>query len=727
MKTALQMRNGVPVLTIDGKPVAPMMTYGGPDGLQETAKLMRAHGFRMYTHGLPLPWPHEGQAYDFSDVDATMAALLRNDPQALYMPRIGVEPPDWWKQEHPEEMPLWENGRSDQFISVTSRRWLEEAPRHIDKLVRYLEAHWDKHIFAYHPCALNSGEWYYASTIWQCNDWGLRNYDLSFVQGFRSWLRKRYSDIERVNEAWGTDHRDFERIEAPTPDVRRQTAHGLLRNPVSERAVIDFTVYQSVAITDAIRAIAQAFKQACDWRKLVYIFYGYTIELCGLQEGISQFGQLDFDAVMDDPAIDVWCAPSGYFDRRNGGSGPIMALTESVNAHGRVWCNEDDLRTHLSKPQEGGWGRVETLDETIWAHRRNFMAALVRRSQMWFMDQQHGGWFEDDAIWQNLEVLRRLYEQLYTQPSPLCSDVAVVVDEMSLCQIAYGIEIGLPLLYDMRGKINRMGATPELWLQADYLRGKVTGKKLVIFLNAFSLSAEDRAIIRRQLSQDGATALWFYAPGLQRPNAETPDQAYDVSGIEEVTGIEVIERKGKFSPGMRPMVGHRFTSGVANDAVIAPDDIISNWPNRDEKFQFRQMTYPPRDKLSPLFAVADSAAEIFGHYVDSDDPAMAVKDVNGLRSVFVGGLTLPARILANIAADAGVHLYCPAGDVIYTDGRFLSLTACTPGEKTITLPGPALVTDVHTRQEMTRGRDFSLTLRLGETRVYRVEYADRKL
>jgi len=337
--------------------------------------------------------------------------------------------------------------------------------------VHHLESRWDKHVFAYHPSALNSAEWYYASTIWQCGDWGLRNYEPSFARGFRRWLAQRYADLDQLNAAWQSTYTDFAQIPVPAPDQRRHTQHGLLRDPVAERAVIDFTTYQSVAITDAIRVMARAFKEACDWRKLVYIFYGYTFELAGLQEGISQFGHLDWNAVLDDPVVDVWCGPSGYVDRRTGGSGPIMAPAESCNARGRCWCNEDDLRTHLSKP-DAGWGRVSTEEETLWAHRRNFMASYVRRSQMWFMDQG-GNWLEDKAIWDNLAHLRDLYLELLRTPAPLQSDVAVVVDEASLCQVAYGIELGLPLLYDLRTEINRMGTTPELWLQPDYVRGKV--------------------------------------------------------------------------------------------------------------------------------------------------------------------------------------------------------------------------------------------------------------
>ena len=724
MKTHLEVRNGVPILMIDGRPAAPVLVWmqRGSDkskaDLPETARLMAAHAFHLYTTPLPLPWPKPGESVDFGPVDEEIDAVLSVDPEALYMPRITVEPPDWWKAAHPEEMPVWENGKSDKLIGIASQRWLDEVCVHIDTLVRYLESRWDDRIIAYHPSAQNSAEWYYTSTIWECNDWGLRNYEPTFVRGFRRWLARRYGNLDALNAAWATKHASFDEIGAPAPDARRQTRHGLLRNPVAERAVIDFTLYQSVAQTDAIRRVSRAFKEACQWRKLVYIFYGYTLELCGLQEGISQFGHLDFDAVMDDDAVDVWCAPSGYYDRRAGGSGPIMALAESCNARGRVWCNEDDARTHLSHPN-AGWGRTSTLDETLWVHRRNFMAALVHRSQMWFMDQA-GGWYHDDAVWTNLEPLRALYDELYADPSPLTSDVAVVADERSLCQCAYGIELGLPLLYDMRAEINRMGTTPELWLQADYLRGKVTGKKLVIFLNAFSLTREERETIRELLRRDGATALWFYAPGVLDPGAASAEAAYDVEHIRDLTGIRVAEVAGELSPAMTLAPEHRFAAGWPAGASIAPDDIVANWQTRDEKFQFRQMTYPPRKKLAPLFAVDDPEAETCGHYADNGRPAMAVKAADGFRSVFVGGLTLPARVLANIARDAGVHLYCDAGDVVYADGRAFSISACEAGPKTIRLSAPREATDVHTGEVVTRSDTFKVDLQKGETRVYRL-------
>ena len=226
MKTALEIVNGVPVLTVDGRRVAPMLAERENSFQdEENGRLMQSHGFHLSTAYTTMPWPREREAYDFGPVDVQMETIVRDDPSALYLPRIGCEPPQWWKEEHPEEMPVWENGKIDQLVSVASERWLREVCVHIDSLVRHLESRWDEHIIGYHPCAQNSMEWYYTSTINYCNDWGLKNYDEPFARGFRRWLGRQYGDIAALNDAWGAGYDTFEQIPAPAPDVRRATTH----------------------------------------------------------------------------------------------------------------------------------------------------------------------------------------------------------------------------------------------------------------------------------------------------------------------------------------------------------------------------------------------------------------------------------------------------------------------------------------------------------------------
>jgi hypothetical protein len=122
--------------------------------------------------------------------------------------------------------------------------------------------------------------------------------------------------------------------------------------------------------------------------------------------------------------------------------------------------------------------------------------------------------------------------------------------------------------------------------------------------------------------------------------------------------------------------------------------------------------------------VEDKEADVIGTYTERGEAAMALKERDGVRNIFVGGLALPAAVFANVAREAGVHLYCAPGDVVYTDGRLLSITACDTGAKEIRLPKPGSVTDVFSQDIVTRGDSFRVTLRTGETRVYRLGDAD---
>jgi len=65
-------------------------------------------------------------------------------------------------------------------------------------------------------------------------------------------------------------------------------------------------------------------------------------------------------------------------------------------------------------------------------------------------------------------------------------------------------------------------------------------------------------------------------------------------------------------------------------------------------------------------------------------------------------------------------VFTPPGDIVYTDGRFLSLTACTAGVKTVTLREGSVVTDALDGNAVGEGRTFEADLKEGETRVYRI-------
>ena len=48
--------------------------------------------------------------YDYGEFDRYFAAILDVDPQAYFLPHVGVTGPLWWQQAHPEEMCQFEDG-----------------------------------------------------------------------------------------------------------------------------------------------------------------------------------------------------------------------------------------------------------------------------------------------------------------------------------------------------------------------------------------------------------------------------------------------------------------------------------------------------------------------------------------------------------------------------------------------------------------------------------------
>ena len=69
----------------------------------------------------------------------------------------------------------------------------------------------------------------------------------------------------------------------PTKAQRQATHLGWLRDPAREQPVIDFYRYNSDLVADTIGYFAKAVKDLTRREKIVGVFYGYVLQLCGEQ------------------------------------------------------------------------------------------------------------------------------------------------------------------------------------------------------------------------------------------------------------------------------------------------------------------------------------------------------------------------------------------------------------------------------------------------------------
>jgi hypothetical protein len=82
---------------------------------------------------------------------------------------------------------------------------------------------------------------------------------------------------------------------------------------------------------------------------------------------------------------------------------------------------------------------------------------------------------------------------------------------------------------------------------------------------------------------------------------------------------------------------------------------------------------------------------------------------------------LPAALLREIAAAAGVHIYVESDDTVYANRSLLSLVVNRPGPRTIRLPRPATVDDLFSGETVVENAgEFEVDMPQNSTRLWRV-------
>ena len=83
---------------------------GPPSPFGSQIKLAANAGVDFVSFPVGLPWPKPGEAVDWTGVESECQTVLDANPQALLLPRIGMEPPAWWREAHPDDVMVWDQG-----------------------------------------------------------------------------------------------------------------------------------------------------------------------------------------------------------------------------------------------------------------------------------------------------------------------------------------------------------------------------------------------------------------------------------------------------------------------------------------------------------------------------------------------------------------------------------------------------------------------------------------
>lgn len=153
---------GVPRIEVDGRVIdASAMLPGFKLPPSETAKSVRefaAAGINVFsdivqTFGDTGEWWKSEGVYDFAAIDARIRGLLNGAPDAYVFPRLKLDPPDWWRPLHPDDMI---GGQ----VRPTSRAWRQLFSRMLRDVVTHIErSDYAAHVIGYQFGAMIGGEW----------------------------------------------------------------------------------------------------------------------------------------------------------------------------------------------------------------------------------------------------------------------------------------------------------------------------------------------------------------------------------------------------------------------------------------------------------------------------------------------------------------------------------------------------------------------------------------
>ncbi len=230
-----------------------------------------------------------------------------------------------------------------------------------------------------------------------------------------------------------------------------------------------------------------------------------------------------------------------------------MSLFDSVKLHGKVWFNENDVRTSLSGGQVGEWGRPANLDGDIIQQDKELALALVNGAAQWWFDVG-GNKYNHPRLMGRIGELVTAARTVQSFDRSAVDEIAFVVDAQSLCYLRVGDPLGNWLLLGQLPALQRIGAPVGHYLVTDL--PQLHRPKVFLFPTSFAPTAEDRRAVDA-LKCDGHVLVFFGMPGLYR------DGQLDELAMREFTGIGLRLTNEPASLRVTLRDGHPLTAGLA--------------------------------------------------------------------------------------------------------------------------------------------------------------------
>ena len=672
---------GAPTLFIDGVPHTGI-SYAAYGPNVSVFKEFAQAGVRLFEFiGTPTDhiyglartaWKAEDH-WDFTQMDERASMVLQACPDALLLPRIYLGAPEWWIEQHPDDVVQYDpgDGRPAPQSVTAGRRapswaspaWRRAVERSLGEFIKYVQSRpWGDRVIGYHLVSGTTEEW----MMWGANEDAWADYSPAAQHRFREWLTERYHTDSALQKAWAAPDVSLAAARLPTRQARAQSGAGWLRQLPTDQSSVDAALFLSDLTAEAITWFAQVVRRLAGPDKIIGVFYGYLLQLCGEQRQ-QNAGHMGLERVLRCPHIDSLCSPTSYAFRQIGGEGTphFMSLQGSVAQHGKLWFNENDVRTSVSGGEPGEWGRPRDVTGDLLQQDKELAHAVAQAAAQWWFDVGNNR-YDHPQLMQRIKEWTAAATEALTYDRTPADQSALIVDAFGPAWLRVGDPMGAWPLIQLLPELHRAGAPVGHYLASDLKA--LERHRLFVF--SCSLCPEDaqRAAVQALRNRPGVSVF------LSAAGAFTTDGGPDATAASAFTGMEL--RWADTPPGPPA-----FTD-------VCP--------------ALRGVSINPALPGPRLFVPADPAAEVWVRTPDGT-PVTAVKRTGAHLIVYSAAPLLPAAFWREMMKHAGVHLYLDTPDVVHAAHGLLAVSVKEPGRRTIRLPRSGRVTDLLTGRTLGTG------------------------
>lgn len=577
---------------------------------------------------LDVPYSYFGETwtgpdtYDFGPLDKQMELFIKKAPNTFFNIKYQLDTRQWWLDRHPEAG----DGTYKNLVELAAYEpWRKDAAAYQKALIDHVEAKYGDIVYAYTPFCGYSTEWY------------MYRYNL----GLPKEKTLRLAPFRKFT--------GDQRTQLPSLEQLSKTSNGVFRDPVKDKASVDYWRFHNEVIADTILYMAREAKKAMNGKKLIGLYYGYLVELVNAR--LLQEGHMGYEKVLTSPDIDMIYDIASYGNPRTfeGASG-FLGTIDSIALKGKLCFHECDHTTHIAPTKvengraiPGSTSKLKNENESVMVLRREFAMTRAKGVGLWWFDF-FGGYYYDPLLMKEVKNMVAIQKRLTGVQMKSVAEIAVFGDVQSMYYVSQHAKINNDCLQRERDELNRIGAPYDIFDFGFFEDANIPHEqyRLYIFLNAFRISKKQRKLIDKKVKTAGKTALWLYAPDYIQK------EGFSIESVSRCVGIQLAALEGE-------------------EQLINVKD--------ETYFQGRSVadSYESSLPVSPVFGVSDEKATVLGHYAKSGKPALAFRKTGNYTAFYSGLGGVPASILRQIAKTAGVHIYYEGNDPVYINNRLIGI------------------------------------------------------